>query len=238
MELSVVIPTYNEKGNIEILVPAIQEVFKDNKIDGEIVIIDDNSTDGTIETVKQFALQNKNVRLKVREGEKSLAKAWIEGFELAKKEIIVCIDADLCHNPKYFPLMLSKMEDYDIVIGSRYLIHKKGQIMAGKSLLACYVSEIGQTITRMCTGLSQTDTSHSFRMFKKKVFDDIKPYLKYQGNVFLIEFLYMAVKKGYKVTEIEIDYGKREYGKTKLIVLKEGLRYLYYVWQLRWRKIK
>jgi len=108
--------------------------------------------------------------------------------------------------------------------------------MEGKSFFAIFVSEVGQVITKFCTGLTQADTSHSFRMFKKKVFDDVKSHLKYEGNVFLIEFLYFAVKKGYKVSELPIIYGRRIYGKTKLSVLKEGLRYLYYIVQLRFRR--
>ncbi|MEW6040558.1 MAG: polyprenol monophosphomannose synthase [Elusimicrobiota bacterium] len=236
MELSVVIPTYNERENIKVLVPKIQSVFKENNIDGEIIIVDDNSTDGTKEEIYQLSRENKNVRIKIRGGKKSLSKSWMEGFEMAQKEIVVCIDADLCHDPKYFPLMLEKMNKYDIVIGSRYLISTGQPKMEGKSFFPIFVSEVGQKITRFCTGFTQTDTSHSFRMFKKKVFEDIKNCLRYEGNVFLIEFLYFAVQKGYKVTEIPIIYGKRIYGKTKLSVLKEGLRYLYHIFQLRFRR--
>jgi hypothetical protein len=88
---------------------------------------------------------------------------------------------------------------------------------------------MGQSITRMVTGFTETDTSHSFRMFKKSVFDKIKDRLKNEGNVFLIEFLIHAKKNGYRVTEIPIQYGKRIHGRTKLRVFREGVRYLRYI---------
>ncbi|HYR45007.1 MAG TPA: glycosyltransferase, partial [Terriglobia bacterium] len=140
---------------------------------------------------------------------------------------IVCIDGDLCHDPNYFPAMLSRLDSNDLVIGSRYLDHS--MMMRDKSWLASYVSYLGQFITRTVTGFTETDTSHSFRMFKKSVFDKIKSRLNKEGNVFLIEFLVHAKRNGYRVTEIPIQYGKRIHGQTKLRVFREGLRYLHYI---------
>jgi hypothetical protein len=98
-----------------------------------------------------------------------------------------------------------------------------------KSWLASYVSFAGQFITRITTGFQETDTSHSFRLFKKSVFEGIKHNLKREGNVFLIEFLILAKRNGCRVTEIPIEYGKRIHGVTKLRVFREGLRYLRYI---------
>jgi dolichol-phosphate mannosyltransferase len=225
--LSVVIPTYNERENLRILIPAIQRVFEQNGMDGEIVIVDDNSTDGSKEVLESFAHDYPNVVVRFRSGRPSIARAWFEGFDLATKENVVCIDGDLCHDPNYFPAMLARLDSNDLVIGSRYL--DRLARMKDKSLLASWVSFLGQFITRTVTGFKETDTSHSFRMFKKSVFEKIKGQLKNEGNVFLIEFLIHAKRNGARVTEIPIQYGKRIHGQTKLSVFREGMRYLRYI---------
>jgi dolichol-phosphate mannosyltransferase len=225
--LSVVIPTYNECENLRILIPRVQRVFEENRLDGEIVVVDDNSTDGSQELLAELSQTHPNLVVRVREGAPSVARAWFEGFELASKENIVCIDGDLCHDPEYFPLMLAKMESNDLVIGSRYL--DNSMMMKDKSWLASHVSYAGQFLTRLVTGFPETDTSHSFRMFKRSVFDKIKSQLKNEGNVFLIEFLIHAKRNGCRVTEIPIQYGKRIHGETKLRVFREGVRYLRYI---------
>lgn len=226
-ELSVVIPTYNECENLRVLIPSVQRVFQSNDLDGEIVVVDDRSTDGSRELLSELTQVYPNLVVRVREGAPSIARSWFEGFELASKENIVCIDGDLCHDPNYFPAMLSELDSHDLVIGSRYL--NRSMMMKDKSWLASYVSFVGQFLTRLATGFRETDTSHSFRMFKKSVFDRVKSRLKNEGNVFLIEFLIHAKRTGCRVTEIPIQYGKRIHGTTKLRVWREGLRYLRYI---------
>lgn len=218
-------PTYNEKENLRILVPKILEVFKKNQLDGEIVIVDDRSQDGSFEYLSAQTKLIPELRVIFRSSPPSLSRAWFEGFEAASKKNLVCIDADLCHDPQYFPAMLEKMKDFDMVIGSRYLKRKFGR-MEGKSFMAATVSLLGQFLTRVATGLTEYDSSHSFRLFKKSVFEAIKKNLKEEGNVFLIEFLFLAKKEGARVTEIPIQYGKRIHGSTKLKIYKESLRYL------------
>jgi dolichol-phosphate mannosyltransferase len=228
-ELSVVIPTFNERENLAILIPRIQQVFRENGIRGEIVIVDDNSTDGSRETLSALQEEYDNLVVSIRKGRPSIARAWFEGFELASKENIVCMDGDLCHDPNYFPAMIAQMGSHDLVIGSRYLQHHSMQMTNDKSFLASFVSFVGTYLTRYATGFDETDTSHSFRMFKKSVFESIKPQLRNEGNVFLIEFLFHAKKNGCRVTEIPIEYGKRIHGQTKLKVFREGTRYLRYI---------
>jgi len=227
-ELSVVIPTFNERENIEVLVPRIQQVFRDHAIDGEIIIVDDRSSDGSHEVLTRMAQEMPNVRVRFREPPNSIARSWHEGFSMAAKENIVCIDADLCHDPNEFPRMLRELGSVDIVIGSRYMA-PGALVMKDKSKLARYTSYVGQYITRFTTGFTETDTSHSFRMFKRGVFEAIKGRLSREGNVFLIEFLMYAKREGFRVTEIPIEYGKRIYGETKLKVFKEGMRYLGFI---------
>jgi len=235
-ELSVVIPTFNEKENLKILIPNILEVFDRNSIDGEIIVVDDRSTDGSFEFLNEQKSLIPSLKVMIRKPPASISRAWYEGFDAAAKSIVVCIDGDLCHDPEYFPVMLKKIEEFDMVIGSRYM-RSRLNAMAEKSFFAVYMSVIGQFITRLATGFEEYDTSHSFRMFKKDVFNKIKRDLKNEGNAFLLEFLYYAKKNGAKVVEIPIEYGKRIYGSTKLKVLKEGLRYLRLIVKLMFRRL-
>ena len=235
-ELSVVIPTYNEKKNIRILVPKILNIFNDHDIDGEIIIVDDQSTDGSRIVLKELEAKIHCLRIIFRDPPRSLSRSWFEGFNGASKENIVCIDADLCHDPKYFPQMLDRLESFDIVIGSRYL-HRRWRIMEGKSLFPGFASIIGQYLTRISIGLKESDISHSFRMFKKEVFLSIKEKLKQEGNTFLIEYLYHAKRHGYRITEIPIQYGKRIHGRTKLKVSKEGMRYLKFITKIFFKRL-
>jgi dolichol-phosphate mannosyltransferase len=236
--LSVVTPTFNEKENIEILVPKILDVFDTYEIDGEVIIVDDRSTDGTVGLLKKIAANHPNVIPVFRLAPPSIARSWFDGFNLASKDVIVCIDADLCHDPGYFPQMLDRIGEFDIVIGSRYLNNPMG-VMEDKHFLPILFSIMGQFLTRFVTGFKEYDSSHSFRMFKKEVFLSVKDQLRHEGNVFLIEFLYYAKKRGFKVTELPIQYGKRIHGTTKLKVWNEGARYLKFIFRIivmRWFK--
>lgn len=224
LELSVVIPTYREKENLEILVPRIMNVFSESKISGEVVVVDDQSDDGTDVVLHSMSNRYSNFQYKIRAGEASLASSWYEGFDMAQACCVVCIDADLCHDPNYFPAMLELMKTYDIVIGSRYSNHQNR--MQDKSVLAAWLSIISQYLSRTVTGFNEKDISHSFRMFRKEVFDEIKHLLTVEGNSWLILFLFLAKQHGFSVYEYPIDYGKRIYGETKLHLRKEGFRYL------------
>jgi dolichol-phosphate mannosyltransferase len=234
--LSVVVPTFNEKENIQILVPRILEVFRKNAMDGEIVIVEDPSTDGSEAVLRRLEADHSEVRVIFRKPPGSLSKAWHEGFAAAAKSNIVCIDADLCHDPDCFPGMLAKMDEYDLVIGSRYLDPAAGK-MEDKSRLAMLCSKLGGYSSRLVFGFKETDTSHSFRMFKKELFNRIASRLDQEGNVYLIQFLYEAEKAGAKITEIPIVYGKRIYGETKLKVTKETVRYFKFVFRTLGRKL-
>lgn len=234
--LSVVVPTYNEEENIQVLVPRILDVFSKHQIEGEIVIVEDPSTDGSEAVLRALEASHPEVRVIFRKPPGSLSKAWHEGFQAAAKEYIVCIDADLCHDPEYFPEMLSKMDGHDLVIGSRYLDPGAAK-MEDKSWVAILCSQLGRYSSRWVFGFRETDTSHSFRLFRKTLFNQIENRLDQEGNVYLIQFLYEAEKAGARVTEIPIIYGKRIYGETKLKVSKETVRYFKFVFRTLGRRL-
>src|SRR3989338_8699269 len=109
-EISVVIPTYNERENIENLIPNLEHVLKENGIIGEIIIIDDNSQDGTARIVEEFNKKYKNIKLVSREKKEGVGSARKVGFSLATKEIIISMEGDNTHNPQYVPLFIDKIE--------------------------------------------------------------------------------------------------------------------------------
>lgn len=236
-DLTIVIPTYKEKDNLAVLIPSLESTFKEAACDFQVLIIDDFSGDGTIESVKKLDGQYGNVKIISRNKKKDIASAWQEGFNLVKGRFIACMDGDLSHDPAYLINMYKEIlqSGCDMVIGSRYLggFYRDFQ---GKNFLARLTSASGQYLGRFITGLKQRDISHSFRIFKREVFETIKDKLTRKGNSYLVEFLYLVVKNNFSIREAPIVYRKRLYGRTKLKILKEGIRYIFNLVYIRCRK--
>ncbi|MBI2136967.1 polyprenol monophosphomannose synthase [Candidatus Woesearchaeota archaeon] len=224
--LSIVLPTYNESGNIEILIPKIEETLAKHKVAGEIIVVDDDSPDGTAEVARKFNAGYGNVIVEVRKGERGIAGAWMRGYSIAKGKYVATMDADLCHSPEDLMRMVARLGDCDFVIGSRYMAGSGG-MQQDKTFIQLLASRVAQRISRFLIGLHFTDPTHSFRVFRREVFDAVKGNVRSQGNYFLAEFLFYAVRRGFRVAEVPIAYGKRGYGKTKLNVWLEGLRFLF-----------
>ena len=237
--LSLVIPTYKEAQNIDILLPQIYDALSADFPDLVVIIVDDDSQDGIPEVVKRHNTEFRGIiKLKVRKGKKGLASAWKEGIKLCETPLVGILDADLAHDPKDVSRMVECLtaETLDMVIGSRYLPQHFVE-MEGKSFLATRLSLLGQKLVRMFLGLKVNDISHSFRVFKKEVFLKIEPMLECEGNAMMVEFTFHTAKSGFRIGEIPICYGKRKYGTTKLGILKEGLRFLRVLWNLRKKEV-
>src|SRR3989344_4545809 len=129
--LSIVIPTYNERENIITLISTILKIIKKSKINGEIIVVDDNSPDETWKLVEEFGKKHKNVRLILRGKRNGLGAALKNAYDEASGDIILSIDSDFSHDPRLIPKFYSKIrnDDFDFVIGSRYI---KGGAMKGK----------------------------------------------------------------------------------------------------------
>src|SRR3989339_1856299 len=117
-DISIILATYNERGNIELLIPKIQDALNRKNI--EIIVVDDNSPDGTSKIVQNLQKKSKNIRLITRTREKGLASALLKGFDEARGDIFVVMDSDLAHDPHYLPGMLERIlhDNLDCVIGS------------------------------------------------------------------------------------------------------------------------
>lgn len=208
--ISVVIPTYNEKENIKKLVPRIFNTL-DNV---EVIIVDDNSPDGTRDIVK--TLQKKyNIKLIERPEKLGIGSAYKTGFRAARGDIIFEMDADLSHNPKFMPQFVEAIKNgYDIAIGSRYM---KGGSIVGWGVYRTSVSRVANMLSHMILNINVSDVTTGFRAYKKSALKSIDlDEIRSDGYSFQLEILYRLFRKGYKIKEIPIIFEDRKLGESKL----------------------
>lgn len=212
----IVIPTYNEIENIEVI---LAKVFSlDLGVD--ILIVDDNSPDKTYVKVQELIdtdLYKGQLHLVIRQNKEGLGKAYIEGFKwcLARDyAFIIEMDADLSHDPKYLPAFIENIKEYDLVIGSRYV---KGGGVVNWSLLRKFISFGGSTYARTILGISIKDVTGGFKCFRREVLEAIDlDNIMSAGYAFQIEMNYRTILKGFKVKEVPIIFEDRVAGKSKM----------------------
>ena len=231
-KLSIIIPTYNEEGNIGTLINAVHNVLKSINTTHEIIIVDDNSQDRTRPLVKELQTKIPELILIERNHERGLASAMVAGYNAAKGELLGAMDADLAHDPNDLPTMLNLIDNNkaDFVIGSRYV---PGAKFEGKALLNKVASLVGQTLIKIFLGLDIKDTSNNYRIFKRGLWEKIRKKLHPDGNVMLTEIVYLASKVNIKIIEILIHYIERRAGKSKLSVFKETLKFFKNIAKIR-----
>ncbi len=212
----VIIPTYNEKENIERL---IKKVFS-LSVDFDILVIDDNSPDGTSEIVKSLlSVYSDKLFLKTREGKLGLGTAYIAGFEWALKRdyrFIFEMDADFSHNPEDLIRLYNtcKNEGYDLAIGSRYIdgVNVINWPM-GRVLMSYYAS----AYVRLVTGMKIRDTTAGFKCYRREVLETINlNKIKFTGYAFQIEMKFATWKHGFKIKEVPIIFTDRTEGDSKM----------------------
>lgn len=243
MKILAIIPTYNEKDNIEKLIRQILGLNfnsdpKESSTTLDILIIDDNSPDGTgkiLNKLKMNPVFNTGERLKVihREGKLGLGSAYIMGFRWALEngyDVVFTMDADFSHNPQYLPKFLQKLSGYDLIVGSRYV---KGGGTVGWPLRRKFISRCGNFYAKIITGMPVNDCTSGFMCIKKNVLESIDVnQIKTEGYGFLIEVKFRAFKKGFKLCEIPILFEDRVAGKSKISrnIIFEAM---FLVWKLR-----
>jgi dolichol-phosphate mannosyltransferase len=211
----VIIPTYKEKENIEAIIRAISSLA--TKFD--ILIIDDNSPDGTAEIVRNLGSELPNVHLLERPGKMGLGTAYIAGFKWALENgynYVFEMDADFSHDPRDLErLYKACAEDgADLAIGSRYI---SGVNVVNWPLSRVLMSYIASIYVRIITGMRIMDTTAGFKCYKREVLKNIHPsHIKSVGYGFQIEMKFAAWKLGYKVVEIPIIFTDRKLGASKM----------------------
>ena len=212
MRTIVICPTYNEIKNIAKL---IQKILDDNHYD--LLVIDDNSPDGTSEKVKEYQKIYKNLFLEIREGKQGLGTAYIHGFNWAiQKEYdsVVQMDADLSHNPKDLNRLIKNLENNDLVIGSRYV---QGVSVVNWPIRRLILSYGANIYTKFITGMPINDGTGGFKAWKVSLLKKIKlDLIKSQGYSFQIEMNFWAWVLNAKIIEIPIIFVDRTIGESKM----------------------
>jgi len=232
MKISVIMPTYNEKGNIVRLIKAIQKELnaKRKDIEQEYIVIDDNSPDKTADFVKKTFRKDRRVRLSVRKNERGLATAIKTGIRKSTGDVILIMDTDFNHDPKDIPLLLDYADDYDIVLGSRFV---RGGGMEGAKLrwLGSYIFNL---YVRIMTGLKTKDSQSGFIAVRKEVLGrfDLDSIFHGYGD-FSLRMLYKAKKLSMTMKEVPVIYKKRTYGESKTRFVKHLFQYTMTVIRLR-----
>ncbi len=214
MKLLIIIPTYNEVENIGLL---INEVFKFVD-DVSILVVDDNSIDGTQDLVETISKKDERIFILKREGKLGLASAYIAGMKWGIEngfDIFCEMDADFSHNPKYLPEMIEKIKNNDVVIGSRNI---KGGAVQGWSLLRNFISKGGSLYSRVVLGFPPIyDLTGGYNMWTLNALNKIEiDSIVSEGYCFQIEMKYKAWKKGCSIVEIPILFENRRKGKSKM----------------------
>jgi dolichol-phosphate mannosyltransferase len=216
MKLLVVIPTYNEIENITRFIPAVMEQIQSSN--GNILVVDDGSPDGTGEAVKQMQQKySDSLFLLERTGKNGLADAYLTGFRWGEErgyDVFLEMDADFSHKPEYIPEMVKQIQEYDVVIGSRNI---KGGAVEGWSALRNFISKGGSLYSRMVLHCPVKDLTGGFNMWTRKALDAIDlDKIVSRGYSFQIEMKYRAYKSGMKIKEIPIIFPDRQAGTSKM----------------------
>ena len=208
------VPTYNEKENIKTL---IDEILKLKIKNLHIVVVDDNSPDHTWKIVQEISKKNKNVHLLLRKSDKGRGSAGRDGFIYCLKhgaDIIVEMDADMSHNPKYIPVMIKELKNADVILGSRRV---KGSKEIGRSRFRRLVTLIANLYITLMLGIRVKDCNSGYRCFKREVLEKIKPEkIESKGPSIVQEVLFKAHLNRFRIKEIPITFINRTKGKSKL----------------------
>ncbi|MCP4726710.1 MAG: polyprenol monophosphomannose synthase [bacterium] len=229
MRTLIIIPTYNEISNIRRIIEAV--LSQDYSL--EVLIVDDNSPDGTGNTVRELQEKDSRIHLLEREGKMGLGTAYICGFKYAIKnnfDYIFEMDADFSHNPTEIPNFLNSIKENDLVLGSRYI---QGVNVVNWPLRRLILSYGANLYTRIITGLRVRDATGGYKCFRREVLEAIDlDKIHSNGYTFQIEMTYKAWKKGFTIKEIPIVFIDRVQGQSKMS-RKIIIEAIFMVWKLR-----
>ncbi len=225
----VVIPTYNEAENLPLIVPEV--LAQDERL--EVLVVDDDSPDGTGKIADELAASEDRVHVLHRPGKEGLGPAYRAGFARALAlgaDVIFQMDADFSHPPATIGTMLSELEDCDVVQGSRYL---NGITVVNWPIERILISYFGNEYSKRITGLRLTDTTSGFRCIRRSLLERIPlDRIRSNGYAFQIEMNYHFMKQKARVKEIPFFFLDRTRGLSKLTP-RIGLEALWMVWWLR-----
>jgi len=233
MKPIVVVPTYNEADNIAAFTAALWAL---NISDLNVLVVDDESPDGTGKIVDELAAQNDRLHVLHRTGLRGLGRAYVDGFRWALDDgfdRILQMDADFSHSPDYIPAMLEKANEYDVIVGSRYVPgggHDE-HWEAGRVLLSAWANFYARLILRM----KVHDATAGFKCWTRQALETIQlDRVKSNGYVFQVEMAYLCQKLKLRVLELPIYFEDRRIGQSKMSIPVK-LEAAWRTWQVGWR---
>ncbi len=225
----VVVPTYNEAENLPLLVPEI--LAQDPRL--EILIVDDDSPDGTGQIADRLVEAENRVHVLHRDGKQGLGPAYRAGLKRALElgaDFVIQMDADFSHPPSSLPQLLDEIESHDVVLGSRYL---NGITVVNWPIERILISWFGNVYARRISGLPISDTTGGFRCIRRELLEKMGfERIHANGYAFQIEMNYRFVKQGARIKEVPFFFVDRTRGTSKLN-FRIGLEALWVVWWLR-----
>ncbi len=207
--VSIILPTYNEKENIPRIIERLSKVL--NECGHEIVVVDDNSPDGTWKIARQLSREHENLRCIRRIDRKGLGSAVMEGFLLGRGEYLLVTDADMQHDLELIPEMLKAAKQHDVVIGSRYMAQKQ---VEDWTPWRERFSRWGTLLSRKATDYAVTDPLSGFFLIRRELVDEIAPRIEGYGFKVLLEILIRI--PGLRVKELPYRFRMRKYGQSKI----------------------
>ncbi|KIY51182.1 glycosyltransferase family 2 protein [Fistulina hepatica ATCC 64428] len=239
---SVILPTYNERKNLPIIVWLLAKTFDENQLVWEVIVVDDASPDGTQEVARQLAnvYGEDKIVLKPRAGKLGLGTAYIHGLNFCTGDFVIIMDADFSHHPKFIPqfIRLQKAHNLDIVTGTRYRSTSKPYMADAKpggvhgwDLRRKLVSRGANFLAQTVLGPGVSDVTGSFRLYRLPVLRHIITVTESKGYVFQMEMMVRARALGYTIGEVPITFVDRIFGESKLGA-DEIVQYAKGVWGL------
>jgi dolichol-phosphate mannosyltransferase len=233
--IMVIVPTYNEAENLPELLKALYGLGLE---DLRVLVVDDNSPDGTGQMANQLAVEEYPGKLEVlhRPGKLGLGSAYIAGFKHAigrGATYVVEMDADFSHDPQVIKDFVRVIQKADVAVGSRYI--KGGSIDDRWKLIRRVISKGGSIYARAVLGLKVQDTTAGFKMFRTEVLRSLPlDKVRSNGYAFQVEMAYLCQRNGFKVIEVPIHFNDRVQGKSKMSA-KIALEAAWRVWQIKFR---
>lgn len=231
MKVTIVTPTYNEAENLPKLVSALFAL----PLDLHVLVVDDNSPDGTGKIADELAKQNTRLQVMHRPGKLGLRSAYLNAFQQVMQEdtdVIVQMDADFSHDPSVLPVMAERINSCDVVVGSRYV--EGGSVARRWPLWRKRLSAFGNFYARSILSMRLRDVTTGYRMWRRETLQSMPlERIRSNGYVFLVEMAYLAYCLEYHIEEVPIHFADRRWGKSKMsfkIQSEAALR----VWQVWW----
>ena len=216
VKYSIVIPTFNERDNIVILMSRIEKLYAERTKDIEIIVVDENSPDGTYEYASEFAETRDFIRIEKNPGEPGLSPSIVHGFDIARGQFLCCMDGDLQHDESILPELFFAAEDNDLVIGSRYV--EDGGFADKWNPIRKLGSKIVTWLTQIILKIKVNDPMSGFFVIRREAYENIRGRLNPSGFKIMLELLYNLKKlnSNSKIKEIGIFFRNRQHGDSKM----------------------